>query len=113
VNRENFGMAVRDSNGLIWSNVIGDQPKNQPQANEICKTLGARLPSSDELFKGENKGGFFDVLPNIKIPVWSSTLGPGINEAYYYGGDHYIYFADITAPQIFVRCVAIASKKTR
>lgn len=99
VYRANFGEAWKGPDGLTWSDQVGSG--TQYEAVNICKNLGATLPSINDFIRGDGYG-FLETLPNMRDRFfWSSSLYSSPSdysdepaEAYYFasaGGSTYHY----------------------
>lgn len=109
--RANFGEAWKDSDGLIWSDVVGRS--NQYDAVNKCKTLGGELPSRQDFERGKAKG-IREVLPNMGDRCfWSSSVLPGsaddngnADDAYVFSGNYGVIDNDNRNYSIdSVRCI--------
>lgn len=77
VSKDKFGEAWKDSNGLIWSGVIGECIYDK--AAETCNRIGGRLPSPDDFYERGVEKGFYDVLPEMNAnssaaSYWTSNV---------------------------------------
>lgn len=75
IEREFFGEAWKDSDGVIWSDIVGvGNDSNVADAKAICEKFDAVLPNNRHFERGEAMG-FREVLPNVENKIfWSADV---------------------------------------
>lgn len=103
VERANFGVAWKGPDGLVWSDIVGNE--HQLDAINLCRTvIGGRLPTRGDFEKGE-MNGFREALPEMgHYSQWTSTsLSGGLGWQFYSGMGE--FSARHSVLNAYVRCV--------